>query len=403
MSSVAVVLASVVTIEAAMILALVLRRRRGRQAEGALRASEERHRLVVDRAPVMIWTARPNTTLDFLNHTCVEFTGKPIEQLLSNGWLDVVHPDDLDNCVNAYTPAIEARAPFIMEYRARRADGAYRWLLATGVPKYKPDGSYDGYVGCDIDITERKHAEETDRASKAALEASNLKIRQMAGQLIKSQDEERARVARDLHDDVSQQLAGLSIALSGIKRRMDELQVSDELKREVRSMHERAATLAQNVRHLSHDLHPTVLRHAGLPASLNSYCAELGRAHGTNLTCSVDGDIGSISPEASLCLYRIAQEALRNVIAHAGASRVEVRLLRAGDVASITIEDNGKGFDVAHSLDRGKGLGLVSITERARFVGGTVSVLAETNKGTRVHAQVPAHASLNGGSGSGGS
>jgi len=94
---------------------------------------------------------------------------------------------------------------------------------------------------------------------------------------------------------------------------------------------------------------------------------------------------------------------LRNVVAHAGASRVEVRLLRAGDVASITIEDNGKGFDVAQSLEFGKGLGLVSITERARFVGGTVSVLAEPNRGTRVHAQVPAHAAVTGGNGSGGS
>ena len=113
-----------------------------------------------------------------------------------------------------------------------------------------------------------------------------------------------------------------------------------------------------------------MLRHAGLVAALTSYCAELERSHGTVLTCSAEGDFASIAPEAALCLYRIAQEALRNVIAHAGASRADVRLLRTGDDAEITIADDGKGFDVASSLERGKGLGLVSITERVQARGG---------------------------------
>ena len=107
------------------------------------------------------------------------------------------------------------------------------------------------------------------------------------------------------------------------------------------------------------------------------------------MTCSAEGDFASIAPEAALCLYRIAQEALRNVIAHAGASRAEVRLLRTGDHAEITIADDGQGFDVASSLKRGKGLGLVSITERVRLAGGTVSIVAEPKKGTRVRGDDP--------------
>jgi signal transduction histidine kinase len=106
----------------------------------------------------------------------------------------------------------------------------------------------------------------------------------------------------------------------------------------------------------------------------------------------VEGDFASIAPASALCLYRIAQEALRNVIAHADASRAEIRLLRTGDKAEITIADDGKGFDVASSLERGKGLGLVSITERVRLAGGTVSVEAESKKGTRVRAEIPAPA-----------
>ena len=116
--------------------------------------------------------------------------------------------------------------------------------------------------------------------------------------------------------------------------------------------------------------------------------------------CSAEGDFGSIAPEAALCLYRIAQEALRNVVAHAGASRADVRLLRAGDDAEITIADDGKGFDVAGSLKRGKGLGLVSITERVRLAGGTVSITAEPSKGTCVRARIPANALAQGDAGS---
>ncbi len=335
----------------------------------------------------MLWTIRPDATptLDYINSTCAEFTGLPLEKLREEGWLDVVHPDDLDNLVGAYGRAFEARTAFLLEYRLRRVDGAYRWLLATGTPKYAPDGSFAGYVGCDIDITERREAEDRVREG-------NREIQHLAGRLIEAQDAERARIARDLHDDVSQQLAGLSIALSSLKHRMEVSEVSEELKADLRALHRRAATLAQNVRHLSHDLHPTVLRHAGLVAALTTYCAELQRSHGPVLACSAEGDLASVDSTVALCLYRIAQEGLRNVVAHSGASRADVRLLRSGDHAEMTIVDDGKGFDVATSLERGRGLGLVSIRERVRLAGGTVSFDAEGKKGTRLRVQVPAHA-----------
>lgn len=145
------VLLFVVVVQATVIAAVVIGLTRRMRAERALRESEERFRRMIDRAPVMIWTARPDTSLDYLNGNCVEFTGLPIEKLLDEGWLDAVHPEDRDYIVGIYTPAIEARTPFLFEYRVRRADGAYRWLLATGVPKYGPDGSYAGYIGCDVD------------------------------------------------------------------------------------------------------------------------------------------------------------------------------------------------------------------------------------------------------------
>jgi len=358
------------------------------RARRALRASEARVRLVADRAPVMIWTARPDTTLDFLNHTCVEFTGRPLEQLLNEGWLDCVHPDDLDRCLRTYGPAFEARTPFFMEYRVRHADGSYRWLVATGVPKYGPDGSFAGYIGCDVDITARRNAEDRIRESQAALAQSHQETQHLAGRLIEAQDTERARIARDLHDDVSQQLAGVSIAFSGLKQQLSECGVREELQQELVDLQQQTLTLARNIRQLSHDLHPTVLRHLGLEKALASYCGELQRSHGVLMRCDAEGDFTSMTPEAGLCMYRIAQEALRNVVAHAGASRADVRLRRRDDDAEITITDDGRGFNL-NDPERRNGLGLVSIAERAKLTGGTINIETGLHRGTRVHATIP--------------
>ena len=282
--------------------------------------------------------------------------------------------------------------PFLLEYRLRHADGDYRWFLASGVPKYGRDGSFTGYIGCDIDITERKNAEDRIRASQAALEASHQEIQYLAGRLIEAQEVERARIARDLHDDVSQQLAGVSIAFSGLKQRLGEYHVSEELRQELVELQQQTLKLARNVRQLSHDLHPAVLQHLGLVKGLTSYCGELGRAHGVAMTCTAEGDFGAITPDAALCVYRIAQEALRNVVAHAGASRADVRLLQMGDQAQITIADDGRGFDATNRVERDTGLGLVSMSERARIIGGTVSIVSGLNQGTRVQATIPMNA-----------
>ena len=371
-------------------MALLIHQARRGHAYRALRESHERFRLVADRAPVILWTARTDTSLDFVNVFSVEFSGIPLEQLLDEGWLRFIHPQDVESSMSVYVPAFEARRPFMFEFRLRRADGAYRWMLASGIPKYGVDGSFDGYIGCSIDITERKEAEDRIRENSVVLEASNRKIQQLAGRLIEAQDAERARIARDLHDDVSQQIAGMSIAFSGLRRRMGKLVVNEELQEDLRAFQQRTNTLADNVRHLSHDLHPTVLQHAGLVAALTAYCAELERAHGTvvdlsrrrkfrrhrscDRTMSVSGGAGSAAKR------RRAR----------GRPSADVRLVRIDDIAEMTVTDDGKGFDVGGLPEGGKGLGLVSITERVRLAGGTVSIVTELTKGTRMAVRIPA-------------
>ena len=238
--------------------------------------------------------------------------------------------------------------------------------------------------------TALRHAEEAGRESRAILEASHRENHDLAGRLITSQEGERARIARDLHDDLSQQLAGLSIALSAFKRRLIATHRGGDLPAEFASLQQRTLGIADNIRRLSHDLHPSVLQHAGLVTALRDHCADVGRWHAIDVSFSVDGDFAATDPAAALCLYRVAQEALRNVAAHAAAGRVEVRLWRTADEAQLTIADNGRGFDIQAAGRRASGLGLVSISERVRLAGGSVSIVTELNKGTRVRVQIPA-------------
>ena len=153
-------------------------------------------------------------------------------------------------------------------------------------------------------------------------------------------------------------------------------------------MQQRAISLAENVRNLSHDLHPSTLEHAGLVAALSAYCAEVHAQQTIAVTFAVDGDFESTDAVVALCMYRVAQEALRNVALHAHASRADVRLLRTGDNAELIVADDGRGFDVA-SVRFAEGLGLVSISERVKQAGGSVSISTELNKGTRVHVTLP--------------
>ena len=149
-----------------MIVALLVQRARRRRVERALRESEERFRLMADTAPVLVWRADTANLCDFVNRPWLEFTGRTMEQELGNGWAESVWPEDLDRSVRTCVSAFDARQPFRMEFRLRRADGAYRWVLDTGVPRYGPDGSFAGYIGSCLDITERKASEDALRESQ---------------------------------------------------------------------------------------------------------------------------------------------------------------------------------------------------------------------------------------------
>jgi PAS domain S-box-containing protein len=144
---------------AGVVAAWILERRRRRRAEAVAR-EHEAQRAIVSEAPVMIWRAGVDKGCDFFNPWWLAFTGRTLAQELGDGWAEGVHPDDLDACLASYVAAFDARVPFRLEYRLRRFDGEYRWVLDLGTPRYDSAGQFAGYIGCCFDITDRKHAEQ---------------------------------------------------------------------------------------------------------------------------------------------------------------------------------------------------------------------------------------------------
>jgi PAS domain S-box-containing protein len=366
-------------IEALLIAALLLQRAKRRRAEVAARESEGRFQLMADAAPVLIWSAGLDKACTYVNRPWQEFTGRSLQQEVGNGWADGVHPDDLARCLAVYAAHFDARKPFEMVYRLRRHDGAYRWVLDRGVPHTSPGGEFAGYVGACTDVTERRLAED-------GLRASQQELRLLTGRLLEAQEAERRRIARELHDDLNQRLGLLSVELDLLAQRPPAS--TREMASGLRALSVRVKELSTAVHDLSHQLHPSKLEHLGLVGALRALCREMIRHHGLEVAFT-HRDLPNSIPEAvTLCLYRIAQEALRNVVKHSGTSYAAVELSGGPDQIRLRVTDDGVGFDPA-SADEDRGLGLVSMRERLYLVGGRMAVESRPGGGTRIDVCVP--------------
>ena len=270
-------------------------------------------------------------------------------------------------------------------------DGSVRWFQCRGSAVAGENGMATRIVGTFWDITDRKEAEAALRTSELALRATNSELQDLAGRLIAAQEAERARIARDLHDDMSQRLALLTIEIDQFGRRAGR---SDTHADDVKRISDRAAEIATDMHRLSYQLHPTKLEALGLVPSIQSVCRDVSNQHGVQVEFKHYLVPPDLDPEIALCLFRIVQESLRNVVRHSGASRALVRISASEGELRLQIADQGQGFDV-DALGR-SGLGLISMRERVKFVGGDIVIRSAPGNGTRIGVRVPCTARSSG-------
>ena len=341
------------------------------QAAHVVRESEGRFRLVANTAPVMIWMAGTDSLCTYVNQTWLEFTGRPLEAELGNGWVERVHKEDLKRCLKTYSEAFGHRQSVEMEYRVQRNDGEYRWILDIGVPRFNPDGSFAGYIGSCIDITERKLAEES--------------LATIGRRLIEAHEQERTWIGRELHDDINQRLALLAVELD---QRCHHIPPNDEFIAQTRHAQERISQIATDVQGLSHRLHSSKLEYLGLAAAGHSFCKELSERTKVEVQFKHAEIPRNLPNEVSLCLFRVLQEALQNAVKHSGVRRFTVDLHGTAESIELTVSDVGMGFEEQDAFTR-NGLGLISMRERLQLVHGELSVKSKPGAGTTIRARVP--------------
>jgi PAS domain S-box-containing protein len=337
-----------------------------------LRESEARFRLVANSAPVMIWMSDTDMHCNYFNKTWLEFTGRPLEEELGNGWLAGMHLEDLKPCQDIFIRAYDRRESFSMQYRLRRHDGEYRWMLDIGVPRSNPDGSFDGYIGSCIDLTNRKQAEEA--------------LAGIGRRLIAAHEEERSRIARELHDDVSQRIAMLTIDLEEWNEQVPASAV--EFHDHIGGVLQRLLDIAVDIQALSHRLHSSKLQYLGITAAADGFCKEFSEQQKVEVEFSHTNIPDDVPEEISLCLFRVLQEALRNAVKHSGVRQFAVELRGTEGEIQLTVSDQGHGFD-PNEVVNGHGLGLISMRERLHLANGQISIESQPGNGATIRARVP--------------
>jgi two-component system, LuxR family, sensor kinase FixL len=291
----------------------------------------------------------------------------------------MLHPEDRPFVEQAINRSISEGTAYEAEFRIPQPGGGVRWIRGKGKVLLDAEGRPVRMTGVNADITERKDAE-------VELLQSHRQIRALAGRLINAQEAERRRISHELHDDLNQRVATLSVAISRLKRKLPTPQ--QQIVIELNQLYEQTKDLSNDIRQLSHQLHPATLEHLGLAETLKVHVGEFERETGIATSFSATITTEKLAFETSVCLYRIALEALRNIARHSRAKSASVLLEEREQVLTMKVVDSGIGFDI-EAARRGSGLGLISADERVHLLQGTFEVVSLPGKGTQLIARIP--------------
>jgi signal transduction histidine kinase len=267
-----------------------------------------------------------------------------------------------------------------------RQDGTKIWVSISGRKVLGPDGKTLHYSGFVEDITERKQADEASRKSEWILNQNANELRMLAGRLIHNQEDERSRLARELHDDIVQRLAVFAIDIGQLEKELTDQPAPVQEK--IGEMKKGMVKISGDVHNLSRRLHPSILDDLGLIKAVESECANFSRREGAEIVFDHENIPTDMPKDISLSLYRIIQEGLRNISKHACADHISVSLTGLDHDVLLTIQDDGIGFDPVEVKQK-TGLGLSSIRERVRLIQGNHSINSQPGKGTQITVRAP--------------
>jgi PAS domain S-box-containing protein len=338
--------------------------------------AESQSRTLIDAIPQQIWSGPPDGTLDYCNLRWRSYMGLELEDLRGDGWQTMLHPDDRDRVLQAWHESVVNGTPYEQEERHRGADGTYRWFLARGVPLRNAEGRIVRWYSTNTDIEDRKQAEE--------------ELRRLSGQLLRSQDEERRRIARELHDSTGQNLVALATMVSQVRGAIP------PVNRKLRGLLSECKALAERcmreVRTLSYVLHPPVLEQAGLGDAIRDYVDGFAKRSGIHVELELSPRLGRMARDVEIALFRVVQESLTNIQRHSGSQQAKIRIHRNSNLM-LEISDRGHGTSVGRQCEEAQphfvlGVGIPSMQERVKLIGGRLH-LDSSSRGTTVRVTIP--------------
>ncbi len=340
-------------------------------AQEDLRDSKERL-IELLGTDIMAWEAEvEGQRFTYVSDEAVKMLGFPTSAWYEPNFLaSHIHADDVSWVLAAYKKQSHLTEHFNLTFRMWASDGGLVWVQNL-ISVDTRDGRNLRLHGFIIDISDRKRAEEA--------------LKDVGGRLIAAQEEERRRVARELHDDFNQRLAVLSFELEQVRQKIKE---PLELRRTLQRLQAQVQEIAAEIHRLSYKLHPSKLDHLGLAAAVKSLCAELTDSGKLKTEFVQSGFPSELDRDITLCVYRITQEALRNCVKHSRAESARVLLTRTRTAVRLVVSDNGCGFNIK-TTSMQTGLGFISMKERLHLLGGKLNVYSKPLHGTRIEVSVP--------------
>jgi len=350
-----------------------------KRMEEALRRREREISTLLDHTPDLIVRLDREFRYTYVNMRAANMVGIPREAFIGKEAGELGVPQAV---IQVWRPmsvrTFETGQPGILEYSYPSPAGTTNWEQRF-IPEFEADGSVTSLLLIGRDITEQKGLERIAEAGRA-------EIRALAASLITAQEEERRRVARELHDQICQDLASLAIDVNRLARNPP---TREDAPDRLEALQARIAKTADEARNISHRLHPSVLDDLGVVASLRGLCKDFSGRTGIAIEFTDCALPDTVPPEVAACLYRVAQQSLQNSAKHANATHISVELSRRREGStSLTITDDGDGFDQAAVIGLG-GLGLIGMKERARLLNGNVTISTAPGRGTRVTLELP--------------
>ena len=347
---------------------------------------------IVRTAPDIIFSRNPDGSRDYISCRFYEFTGAAPDTGLGFGWLEYLHPDDKEQCVARWMHSVQFGEVYDATYRMRGADLQYRWFRARAVPLRDIHGKVVKWYGTCSDIHDSKLLEQSIRENAIELErmveSRTAALRRLSHRMMTMQDEERRRIAREIHDGLGQELAAAKMILDGILAK-DSSPSMQQASLEASQLMDRAI---QQVRTISHLLHPPLLDEVGLVSALRWFLEGLSERSGIHVVLEIDPpNLGRLKSELETAIFRIVQEALTNMFRHSGARNGGVTITQKGENIVVSVRDDGKGIDeqIMQLRPESVGVGIGGMRQRVSELGGTLR-LSNANPGTIVEVVIPA-------------